>query len=76
MINVLGDAFGAGIIQKLSKRELEKMDQGSSDTELFNPFPPEIAMILEEDNENNAYVNGVFVVEKSDVISFTQTSQL
>ncbi|XP_067105787.1 excitatory amino acid transporter 3-like isoform X1 [Osmerus mordax] len=73
MINVLGDAFGAGIIEKLSKRELEKMDQGLSDTELFNPFPPEIATILEEDD---AYVNGVFVVEKSDVISFTQTSQL
>uniref|UniRef100_A0A8B9JW71 Amino acid transporter n=1 Tax=Astyanax mexicanus TaxID=7994 RepID=A0A8B9JW71_ASTMX len=37
MINVLGDAYGAGIVQKLSKRELERMDL-TSDVDVANPF--------------------------------------
>lgn len=73
MINVLGDAFGAGIVQKLSKKELERMDI-TSDVDVVNPFALE-ATTDDEDGEKKSYVNGGFTVDKSDAISFTQTSQ-
>ncbi|KAG7461907.1 hypothetical protein MATL_G00196080 [Megalops atlanticus] len=73
MINVLGDAFGAGIVQKLSKKELERMDL-TSDVDVVNPFALETTMD-DEECEKKSYVNGGFTVDKSDAISFTQTSQ-
>ncbi|XP_061817152.1 excitatory amino acid transporter 3 [Nerophis lumbriciformis] len=73
MINVLGDAYGAGIVQKLSKRELEKMDLTSDVT---NPFALEATLDEDEDEcEKKSYVNGGFTVDKTDAISFTETSQ-
>lgn len=73
MINVLGDAYGAGIVQKLSKRELERMDL-SSDVDVANPFALE-ATLDDEECEKKSYVNGGFTVDKTDAISFTETSQ-
>ncbi|XP_061108137.1 excitatory amino acid transporter 3 [Conger conger] len=73
MINVLGDAYGAGIVQKLSKKELERMDL-TSDVDVVNPFALETTMD-DEECEKKSYVNGGFTVDKSDAISFTQTSQ-
>ncbi|MBN3299974.1 excitatory amino acid transporter 3 [Amia ocellicauda] len=73
MINVLGDAFGAGIVQKLSKKELERMDL-TSDVDVVNPFALETTMD-EDECEKKSYVNGGFTVDKSDSISYTQTSQ-
>ncbi|XP_055068792.1 excitatory amino acid transporter 3 [Misgurnus anguillicaudatus] len=73
MINVLGDAYGAGIVQKLSKRELERMDL-TSDVDAVNPFALETT--LDDDEcEKKSYVNGGFAIDKSDAISFTETSQ-
>uniref|UniRef100_A0A3B4C1D8 Amino acid transporter n=1 Tax=Pygocentrus nattereri TaxID=42514 RepID=A0A3B4C1D8_PYGNA len=73
MINVLGDAFGAGIVQKLSKRELERMDL-TSDVDVANPFALETTLD-DEECEKKSYVNGGFTVDKTDAISFTETSQ-
>ncbi|KAL2078928.1 hypothetical protein ACEWY4_024672 [Coilia grayii] len=73
MINVLGDAFGAGIVEKLSRRELERMDV-TSDVDVANPFALETTLD-DEDCEKKSYVNGGFTVDKSDAISFTETSQ-
>uniref|UniRef100_A0AAX7TAC1 Amino acid transporter n=1 Tax=Astatotilapia calliptera TaxID=8154 RepID=A0AAX7TAC1_ASTCA len=73
MINVLGDAYGAGIVQKLSKRELERMDL-TSDMDVANPFALEAALD-DEECEKKSYVNGGFTVDKTDAISFTETSQ-
>ncbi|KAL7880191.1 hypothetical protein SRHO_G00024450 [Serrasalmus rhombeus] len=73
MINVLGDAFGAGIVQKLSKRVLEKMDL-TSDVDVANPFALETTLD-DEECEKKSYVNGGFTVDKTDAISFTETSQ-
>uniref|UniRef100_A0A8C9ZPU7 Amino acid transporter n=1 Tax=Sander lucioperca TaxID=283035 RepID=A0A8C9ZPU7_SANLU len=73
MINVLGDAYGAGIVQKLSKRELERMDL-TSDVDVANPFALE-ASLDDEECEKKSYVNGGFTVDKTDAISFTETSQ-
>ncbi|KAI7814256.1 excitatory amino acid transporter 3 [Triplophysa rosa] len=73
MINVLGDAYGAGVVQKLSKRELERMDL-MSDVDAVNPFALETT--LDDDEcEKKSYVNGGFTIDKSDAISFTETSQ-
>ncbi|KAG2466845.1 EAA3 protein, partial [Polypterus senegalus] len=74
MINVLGDAFGAGIVQKLSKSELERMDL-SSEVDVVNPFALETTIMDEEEHEKKSYINGGFTVDKSDSISYTQTSQ-
>ncbi|XP_075453104.1 excitatory amino acid transporter 3 [Ascaphus truei] len=76
MVNVLGDAFGAGIVEKLSKKELEQMAV-SSEVNIANPFAIEPTILEnEEDSEvKKSYVNGGFAVDKSDAISFTQTSQ-
>ncbi|XP_077445745.1 excitatory amino acid transporter 3 isoform X2 [Stigmatopora argus] len=74
MINVLGDAYGAGIVQKLSKRELERMDL-SSDADVTNPFALEAATDGGEERDEKAYVNGGFAVDKTDAVSFTETSQ-
>ncbi|XP_045577555.1 excitatory amino acid transporter 3 isoform X3 [Salmo salar] len=71
MINVLGDAYGAGIVQKLSMRELERMDGTSVVT---NPFALGTTLDNEE-CEKKSYVNGGFTVDKTDAISFTETSQ-
>ncbi|XP_061566022.1 excitatory amino acid transporter 3 isoform X1 [Cololabis saira] len=73
MINVLGDAYGAGIVQKLSKKELERMDL-ISDVDVANPFALE-ATLDDEESEKKSYVNGGFTVDKTDAISFTETSQ-
>ncbi|XP_054912478.1 excitatory amino acid transporter 3 isoform X2 [Poeciliopsis prolifica] len=73
MINVLGDAYGAGIVQKLSKRELERMDL-ISDVDVANPFALETTLD-DEECEKKSYVNGGFTVDKTDAISFTETSQ-
>uniref|UniRef100_A0AAQ6A8C5 Amino acid transporter n=1 Tax=Amphiprion ocellaris TaxID=80972 RepID=A0AAQ6A8C5_AMPOC len=73
MINVLGDAYGAGIVQKLSRRELERMDL-MSDVDVANPFALE-ATLDDEECEKKSYVNGGFTVDKTDAISFTETSQ-
>ncbi|CAL8241715.1 unnamed protein product [Merluccius merluccius] len=73
MINVLGDAYGAGVVEKLSKRELERMD-AASDVEMANPFALD-SPLDDEDCEKKSYVNGGFTVDKSDAISFTETSQ-
>ncbi|KAM9331304.1 excitatory amino acid transporter 3 [Gastrophryne carolinensis] len=76
MVNVLGDAYGCGIVEKLSKKELEQMDV-SSQVNIANPFAIEQSMNQNEDEDDgkNSYVNGGFAVDKSDAISFTQTSQ-
>ena len=73
MVNVLGDAYGAGIVQKLSKRELERIDL-ISDVDVANPFALEATMD-DEECEKKSYVNGGFTVDKTDAISFTETSQ-
>lgn len=73
MINVLGDAYGAAIVQKLSKRELERMDL-ISDVDVANPFALE-ATLDDDECEKKSYVNGGFAVDKTDAISFTETSQ-
>uniref|UniRef100_A0AAQ4S0W0 Amino acid transporter n=1 Tax=Gasterosteus aculeatus aculeatus TaxID=481459 RepID=A0AAQ4S0W0_GASAC len=73
MINVLGDAYGAGIVQKLSKLELERMDL-TSDVDVANPFALE-GTLDDEECEKKSYVNGGFTVDKTDAISFTETSQ-
>ncbi|XP_053558521.1 excitatory amino acid transporter 3 [Bombina bombina] len=76
MVNVLGDAYGTGIVEKLSKKELEQMDV-TSEVNIANPFAIEPTILEnEEDSEvKKSYVNGGFAVDKSDAISFTQTSQ-
>uniref|UniRef100_A0A452UUJ9 Amino acid transporter n=1 Tax=Ursus maritimus TaxID=29073 RepID=A0A452UUJ9_URSMA len=75
MVNVLGDAFGTGIVEKLSKKELEQMDV-SSEVNIVNPFALESTALENEDSDTKkSYVNGGFAVDKSDTISFTQTSQ-
>uniref|UniRef100_A0A8C7HJ10 Amino acid transporter n=2 Tax=Oncorhynchus TaxID=8016 RepID=A0A8C7HJ10_ONCKI len=73
MINVLGDAYGAGIVQKLSRRELERMDI-TSDVDVTNPFVLETTLD-DEECEKKSYVNGGFTIDKTDAISFTETSQ-
>ncbi|XP_075415025.1 excitatory amino acid transporter 3 [Tenrec ecaudatus] len=75
MVNVLGDAFGTGIVEKLSRKELLQMDV-SSEANVANPFalePP--APDADGSEVKKSYVNGGFAVDKSDSISFTQTSQ-
>uniref|UniRef100_A0A7N5JGE6 Amino acid transporter n=1 Tax=Ailuropoda melanoleuca TaxID=9646 RepID=A0A7N5JGE6_AILME len=75
MVNVLGDAFGTGIVEELSKKELEQMDV-SSEVNIVNPFALESTVLDNEDSDTKkSYVNGGFAVDKSDTISFTQTSQ-
>ncbi|XP_004440718.1 excitatory amino acid transporter 3 [Diceros bicornis minor] len=75
VVNVLGDAFGTGVVEKLSKKELEQMDV-SSEVNIMNPFALESTILDNEDSDTKkSYVNGGFAVDKSDTISFTQTSQ-
>ncbi|NXI56473.1 EAA3 protein, partial [Chloroceryle aenea] len=75
MVNVLGDAFGTGIVEKLSKKELEQMDI-TSEVSIVNPFALETTILDNDETETKkSYVNGGFAVDKSDTISFTQTSQ-
>lgn len=75
VVNVLGDAFGTGIVEKLSQKELEQMDV-SSEVNIENPFALESTILDNEDSDTKkSYVNGGFAVDKSDTISFTQTSQ-
>lgn len=70
MVNVLGDAFGTGVVEKLSKKELEQMDV-TSEVNIVNPF----AMDNDETQAKKSYINGGFAMDKSDIISFTQTSR-
>ncbi|XP_036304014.1 excitatory amino acid transporter 3-like [Pipistrellus kuhlii] len=69
MVNVLGDAFGAGIVEKLSEKELKQMtvasDVNFKTTTLDN----------EDSDAKKSYVNRSFPIDRSDTISFTQTSQ-
>ncbi|NXD17477.1 EAA3 protein, partial [Nothocercus nigrocapillus] len=75
MVNVLGDAFGAGVVEKLSKKELEQMDV-TSEVNIVNPFALETTTLDNDETETKkSYINGGFAVDKSDTISFTQTSQ-
>ncbi|KAM9262178.1 excitatory amino acid transporter 3 [Morus bassanus] len=75
MVNVLGDAFGTGIVEKLSKKELEQMDV-TSEVNIVNPFALEPTILDNDETETKkSYINGGFAVDKSDTISFTQTSQ-
>ncbi|XP_054034386.1 excitatory amino acid transporter 3 [Dryobates pubescens] len=74
MVNVLGDAFGTGIVEKLSKKELEQMDV-TSEVNIVNPFALETILDNDETETKKSYINGGFAVDKSDTISFTQTSQ-
>ncbi|KAG8455194.1 hypothetical protein GDO86_001404 [Hymenochirus boettgeri] len=76
MVNVLGDAFGTGIVEKLSRRELEKMDV-SSQVNIANPFATDSPVRENEEDSDvqRSYVNGGFAVDKSDNICFTETSQ-
>ncbi|XP_036289835.1 excitatory amino acid transporter 3 isoform X4 [Pipistrellus kuhlii] len=75
MVNVLGDAFGTGIVEKLSKKELEQMTV-ASDVNFTNPFAVETTTLDNEDSDaKKSYVNGGFAIDRSDTISFTQTSQ-
>ncbi|NXI94099.1 EAA3 protein, partial [Psophia crepitans] len=74
MVNVLGDAFGTGIVEKLSKKELEQMDV-TSEVNIVNPFALETILDNDETETKKSYINGGFAVDKSDAISFTQTSQ-
>ncbi|KAJ7428041.1 Excitatory amino acid transporter 3 [Willisornis vidua] len=75
MVNVLGDAFGTGVVEKLSKKELEQMDV-TSEVNIVNPFALETAILDNDGRETKkSYINGGFAIDKSDTISFTQTSQ-
>lgn len=74
MVNVLGDAFGTGIVEKLSKKELEQMSV-SSEVNFVNPFAVETTLDNEDSDTKRSYVNGGFAIDKSDTVSFTQTSQ-
>ncbi|XP_066576908.1 excitatory amino acid transporter 3-like isoform X2 [Amia ocellicauda] len=74
MINVLGDAFGAGIVHKLSKKELEQMDQKLSG-DAFRPFSLE-ALMDEEESERKIYINGGFADDTNESDSYTKISQL
>ncbi|XP_060093365.1 excitatory amino acid transporter 3 [Heteronotia binoei] len=75
MVNVLGDAFGTGIVEKLSKNELEQMDI-NTEVNIANPFALEAPTLESDEAETKkSYVNGAFAIDKSDTVSFTQTSQ-
>ncbi|NWZ64840.1 EAA3 protein, partial [Acrocephalus arundinaceus] len=75
MVNVLGDAFGTGVVEKLSKKELEQMDV-TSEVNIVNPFALETEILdNDETRAKKSYINGGFAIDKSDTISFTQTSQ-
>ncbi|KAM8961073.1 excitatory amino acid transporter 3 isoform 2-T2 [Pelodytes ibericus] len=76
MVNVLGDAYGTGIVEKLSQKELEQMDI-TSEVNIANPFAIEPTILENEEDVDvkKSYVNGGFAIDKSDAISFTQTSQ-
>lgn len=75
MVNVLGDSFGAGIVEKLSQRELQQMDL-SSGIDIVNPFALETANSEKEEMKiKEAYVNGAFDIDKSDAVAVTETSQ-
>ncbi|XP_066196078.1 excitatory amino acid transporter 3 isoform X3 [Sylvia atricapilla] len=75
MVNVLGDAFGTGVVEKLSKRELEQMDV-TSEVNIVNPFALETEILDNDERQaKKSYINGGFAMDKSDTISFTQTSQ-
>ncbi|XP_029469340.1 excitatory amino acid transporter 3 isoform X2 [Rhinatrema bivittatum] len=75
MVNVLGDAFGTGIIEKLSQKELAQMGT-QAEINIANPFAIEPAELKEENADaKKSYVNGGFAVDKSDAVSFTQTSK-
>ncbi|XP_040273064.1 excitatory amino acid transporter 3 isoform X3 [Bufo bufo] len=49
MVNVLGDAYGTGIVEKLSKKELEQMDV-TSEVNIANPFAIEPSVLKNEDD--------------------------
>ncbi|XP_072137872.1 excitatory amino acid transporter 3 isoform X1 [Mobula birostris] len=75
MVNVLGDSFGAGIVEKLSRKELQQIDL-SSGIDIVNPFALESAASEKEELKiKEAYVNGAFDIDKSDSVAVTETSQ-
>lgn len=74
-MNVLGDAYGTGIVEKLSKKQLEQMNV-TSNIDFKNHFIVESTTLDNEDSDaKKSYINGGFAVDRSDTISFTQTSQ-
>ncbi|KAG8130589.1 putative Amino acid transporter protein, partial [Naja naja] len=60
MVNVLGDAFGTGVVEKLSKMELEQMDT-ISEVNIVNPFALETTD-SEDKEAKKSYVNGAFAL--------------
>ena len=66
----MGDAFGTGIMEKLSKKELQQMDV-TPDVNIVNPFALETTILDDDETETKkSYINGRFAVGKSDTISF------
>ncbi|KAL4640318.1 excitatory amino acid transporter 3-like [Arapaima gigas] len=64
MVNVLGDAFGAGIVQKLSEKELE---QTVTVCELDAASSLSLQTTLgTADFEEKSYINGVFTDDNND----------
>lgn len=69
VVNVLGDAYGAGIVQKLSRRELGGTDLA---WDASDPFVLEDAS---DEDQGKSFVNGGFSTDKTDGVSFTETSR-
>ncbi|XP_048383467.1 excitatory amino acid transporter 3 [Stegostoma tigrinum] len=75
MVNVLGDSFGAGIVEKLSSKELQQMDL-TSGINVVHPFALEPAASEKEESKiKETYINGAFDVDKTDSVAVTETSQ-
>ncbi|XP_078425509.1 excitatory amino acid transporter 3 [Cetorhinus maximus] len=75
MVNVLGDSLGAGIVEKLSRNELQQ-GEFSSGINIVNPFALETAASEKEEAKiKESYINGAFDVDKSDSVAVTETSQ-
>ncbi|XP_078069985.1 excitatory amino acid transporter 3 [Mustelus asterias] len=75
MVNVLGDSFGAGIVEKLSRKELHQGDpQGGIN--IVNPFAVETSSSNKSETRmKEAYLNGAFDADKTDFVVVTETSQ-
>ncbi|GCB66051.1 excitatory amino acid transporter 3 [Scyliorhinus torazame] len=73
MVNVLGDSFGAGIVEKLSGKELQQGDVQSG-MNIVNPFALETSE-KDEAKIKESYINGAFDGDKSDPVAVTETSQ-
>ncbi|XP_006630080.1 excitatory amino acid transporter 3-like isoform X1 [Lepisosteus oculatus] len=74
MINVLGDAFGAGIVHELSVKELESNDL-TSDRETVSPLDTE-PMTDDNECEKKYCINEGFSADKDDSLLHTETSRV